>query len=214
MNTPPPRTALITGASSGIGAGLAREFSRAGWGVALVARRLEKLEVVAGEIRAAGGRASVHRGDVTDAGAIAAVIEELGRQGIVPAIVVANAGFGVFGKAQDLTLEDYQRQFDTNVYGVIRTLHETLPALQIVWSRQLGLLVAVLVLLAVRGRALLRTGHPVIQVSRGVLVISSSILFIVAVGYVPLADAVAVSFVAPLVVTILGAIVHDVAVPR
>ncbi len=124
------QTVLITGASSGIGAGLAREFSRAGWRVALVARRLEKLEVLAGEIRATGGAASVHRGDVTEEGALAAVIDELGGQGIVPAIVVANAGFGVVGKAQDITLEDYRRQFDTNVYGVIRTLHETLPALQ------------------------------------------------------------------------------------
>lgn len=124
------QTVLITGASSGIGAALAREFSRRGYGVALVARRLEKLEVLAAEIRAAGGRASVHRGDVTEEGSLTAVIQELAGQGIGPGIVVANAGFGVVGKAQNLTVEDYRRQFDTNVFGVIRTLHETLPALQ------------------------------------------------------------------------------------
>jgi short-subunit dehydrogenase len=123
-------TVLITGASSGIGAALAREFSRQGWRVALVARRLEKLEVLAGEIRAEGGHASVHRGDVTEEGSLAAVIAELARQQVVPQIVVANAGFGVVGKAQKLTVGDYQRQFDTNVFGVIRTLHETLPALK------------------------------------------------------------------------------------
>ena len=131
MNTSASQsTVLITGASSGIGAALAREFSRRGHRVALLARRLEKLEVLAAEIRAAGGHASVHRGDVTEDGSVGLVIRELAGQGIAPGIVVANAGFGVVGKAQDLTVEDYRRQFDTNVFGVIRTLRETLPALQ------------------------------------------------------------------------------------
>jgi short-subunit dehydrogenase len=125
-----PSTVLITGASSGIGAALAREFARDGWSVALVARRLEKLEVLAASIRAAGGKASVHRGDVTVDGSLAEVVQELERQGITPRIVVANAGFGVVGKAQDLAVDDYHRQFDTNVFGVVRTLHETLPALK------------------------------------------------------------------------------------
>jgi short-subunit dehydrogenase len=129
-NTATQPTVLITGASSGIGAGLAREFSRCGWSVALVARRLEKLEVLAAELRAAGGKASVHRGDVTVDGSLAEVIEDLARQGIVPAIVVANAGFGVVGSAAKLGLDDYRRQFETNVFGVLRTLHETLPALE------------------------------------------------------------------------------------
>jgi short-subunit dehydrogenase len=122
-------TVLITGASSGIGAALAREFARGGWSVALVARRLEKLEVLAAGLRAAGGKASVHRGDVTVEGSLADVVQELASQGISPRIVIANAGFGVVGKAQDLTVEDYRRQFETNVFGVLRTLHETLPAL-------------------------------------------------------------------------------------
>lgn len=128
-------TVLITGASSGIGAGLAREFARRGWRAALVARRLEKLEVLAAEIRAAGGRASVHRGDVTMEGSLAAVVAELAGQGIHPRVVVANAGFGVVGNAQRLTLDDYRRQFETNVFGVIRTLHETLPALKMTHGR-------------------------------------------------------------------------------
>ena len=123
-------TVLITGASSGIGAALAREFARRGWRVALVARRLEKLEVLAAEIRAAGGKASVHRGDVTVDGSIADVVQELAGQGVSPSIVIANAGFGVVGRAQKLSLEDYRRQFETNVFGVIRTLHETLPAMK------------------------------------------------------------------------------------
>ena len=130
MSSTSQQTVLITGASSGIGAGLAREFAHRGWCVVLVARRLEKLEVLAAEVRAGGGKASVHRGDVTVDGSLAEVIEDLAGQGITPGIVVANAGFGVVGSAADLEVGDYQRQFDTNVYGVLRTLHETLPALK------------------------------------------------------------------------------------
>jgi short-subunit dehydrogenase len=130
MNASPPATVLITGASSGIGAGLAREFARRGFQVALVARRLEQLQLLAAEIHAAGGQATVHRGDVTRDGELAAVVQELAGRGVNLAIVIANAGFGVVGPAQKLALSDYHRQFDTNVWGVIRTLHETLPALR------------------------------------------------------------------------------------
>jgi short-subunit dehydrogenase len=121
---------LITGASSGIGAALAREFARGGWHVALVARRLETLEALAAKIAASGGRASAHRGDVTVDGDIAAVISGLATSGVSPAIVIANAGFGVVGNAQKLNLDDYRRQFETNVHGVLRTLHDSLPALK------------------------------------------------------------------------------------
>jgi short-subunit dehydrogenase len=123
-------TVLITGASSGIGAGLAREFSRRGFGVALVARRVAELEALAAELRAAGGQASAHGGDVTKDGDVARVIVELAAQGIKPGIVVANAGFGVVGNALKLTLADYQRQFATNVEGVLRTFQETIDALR------------------------------------------------------------------------------------
>jgi len=126
---------LITGASSGIGAGLGREFARRGMRVALVARRTEQLEALAAELRAAGKPATAHRGDVTVDGDLARVVDELAAQGVTPAIVIANAGFGVVGNAVDLTLPDYRRQFETNVFGVLRTLHETLPALRNVCGR-------------------------------------------------------------------------------
>ena len=61
---------------------------------------------------------------------MARVVAELTAQNLVPSIVVANAGFGVVGQAQALTLADYQRQFDTNTFGVLRTFHETFDALQ------------------------------------------------------------------------------------
>ncbi|WP_282610098.1 DMT family transporter [Pelagibius sp. Alg239-R121] len=85
-------------------------------------------------------------------------------------------------------------------------LTESLHPLQIAWSRQLGLLVGVLILLAVRGLGVLSTKHPWLQIGRGALAAGSASFFIVALTYVPLADAVAVSFVAPFLVTILGAL--------
>jgi len=121
---------LITGASSGIGAGLAREFARRGFRVALLARRVEQLQALAAELRASGAQASAHRADVTVDGDVARVLAELAAQGITPNIVIANAGFGVVGKAQDLKDADYRRQFETNVFGVLRTLHESLGALR------------------------------------------------------------------------------------
>jgi len=63
-------------------------------------------------------------------GDIARVVTELGAQGIVPGIVVANAGFGVVGRAQKLTLDDYRRQLETNTFGVLRTFFETVDCLQ------------------------------------------------------------------------------------
>lgn len=81
------------------------------------------------------------------------------------------------------------------------------PPMQVVWTRQLGLLAGVLVLLALKGPAILRTGRPGMQVLRGTLAVISASAFIFALRYVPLADAVAVSFVAPFMVTILGALV-------
>jgi short-subunit dehydrogenase len=124
------QTVLITGASSGIGAALAREFGRRGFGVALVARRQDRVEALAAELRAAGSEASAHRGDVTQDGDIARVMAELAARGVVPSIVVANAGFGVVGHARQLEIADYRRQLETNLYGVLRTFHETLDALK------------------------------------------------------------------------------------
>ncbi len=77
---------------------------------------------------------------------------------------------------------------------------------QIVWTRQLGLLAAAVVLIAMKGRAILKTTHPRLQVLRGCVAAGSASLFIFGVTYIPLADAVAVSFVAPFMVTLMGAV--------
>ena len=86
-------------------------------------------------------------------------------------------------------------------------LTDTLHPVQIVWSRQLGLLIGVVILLAFRGLAILRTSRPGLQILRGGLAACSAVLFIAGVSFVPLADAVAVTFVAPFIVTVLGALI-------
>ena len=86
-------------------------------------------------------------------------------------------------------------------------LTETLHPLQIVWSRQLGLLLGVLVLLAYRGFGILRTQHLGLQIARGAMVAGSASIFIYAVSFVPLVDAIAVTFVAPFMVTLIAALV-------
>jgi short-subunit dehydrogenase len=123
------KVAFITGASSGIGAAMARDFARRGADLVLLARRWERIEALAMEIRARGRRALTVRCDVTVDGEVEKAVEEaLNEFGRID-FVVANAGFGVAGAVHKLSLEDYRRQFETNVFGVLRTVHATRDAL-------------------------------------------------------------------------------------
>ncbi|MCO6186990.1 DMT family transporter [Rhizobium sp. L1K21] len=89
------------------------------------------------------------------------------------------------------------------------------PPLQIAWTRQLALLTGVLIALSFRGPILLKTKNPGMQVARGALAVTSAVCFIFGVKYVPLADAVAVTFVAPFVVTaVSGLLLGEKVGPR
>jgi drug/metabolite transporter (DMT)-like permease len=88
-----------------------------------------------------------------------------------------------------------------------KVLTESLHPIQVAWSRQLGLSFGILILLTVKGIVILKTDHFRLQVFRGCLAAASALMFIFAISVVPIADAVAVSFVAPFFVTILGALV-------
>ena len=91
--------------------------------------------------------------------------------------------------------------------AIAKLLTDIFHPLQIVWLRMLGLFVGVCVLILIRGFKVLHTPKPKLQILRGVVAVGSATLFIIAVAYVPLADAVAVTFVAPFIVTVLGALV-------
>ncbi len=86
-------------------------------------------------------------------------------------------------------------------------LTDSLHPFQIVWTRQLGLLAVAVFLITMQGRRILKTGHPRLQLLRGFVAACSAALFIFGVSYVALADAVAISFVAPFMVTMMGALI-------
>jgi short-subunit dehydrogenase len=124
------RVVLITGASAGIGAALARVFAQQGAKVALLARRQERLETLAHEINRTGGQALAIICDVKKDADLHHAVERIHQSFGLIDIVIANAGFGVVGHFEKLQLDDFQRQFDTNVYGVLRTIYATLADLK------------------------------------------------------------------------------------
>ena len=112
------QTAIITGASGGLGGHFARLLAAEGAAVALTARRLDKVETLAGEIAGAGGRAMALKLDVADAGSIPAAFEEIETALGPVSILINNAGVGGEGQALDLTVETWDQTFDVNVRGV------------------------------------------------------------------------------------------------
>ncbi|MEP5730890.1 MAG: DMT family transporter [Sulfitobacter sp.] len=87
-----------------------------------------------------------------------------------------------------------------------KLLTEFFHPVQIVWMRQFGLLAGVVVAFAILGPSIFATRHLALQFGRGLLAVTSAVCFIFAVKFVPLADAVAISFVAPFLVTAMGAL--------
>ena len=116
---------FITGASSGIGAAVAREAARQGADVVLTARREERLRSLSAEIEAMGRHALAVRCDVTRDGDLEAAVSKARDAFGRIDHVIANAGFGVVGPFSKLGLKDYRRQFETNVFGVLRTVAAT-----------------------------------------------------------------------------------------
>jgi hypothetical protein len=116
------RVALVTGASSGIGAATARSLAAAGFEVVAAARRLERVERLAGEV---GGRAL--RLDVTDPDSVAAVADALPEL----SVLVNNAG-GALGlePVMEADEEHWREMYESNVLGVMRMTKALLPALE------------------------------------------------------------------------------------
>ncbi len=111
------KTALVTGASRGIGAATARQLARQGAAVVLMARNRERLEEVATEIRGMGAKAHVSALDLSDADGMAGHLRELPPEFAEVDILVHNAGITADNLLLRMSLEDWRRVLDTNLTG-------------------------------------------------------------------------------------------------
>ena len=119
--------ALITGCSSGIGLAAAVEFARRGCDVVATMRDLDRADALRDALAAAECAADVRVLDVADdesvATGVAAILADVG--GID--IVVSNAGVGIDGTTEELSIADFRQSFETNVLGSVRLLHAVMP---------------------------------------------------------------------------------------
>ena len=133
-------TALVTGASSGIGAATARLLARQGVRVALVARREERLREVAMEVHQAGGEALVLAADLTEEAARVAVVERVRSAWGPVDILVNNAGFGWYGYADEMPWELAESMVALNVLAVVHLSFLVLPEMK---GRRRGAIVTI-----------------------------------------------------------------------
>ena len=118
------RIAFVTGASSGLGAQFARTLARAGAGVVLASRRIEKLKELRARIEGEGGDAHVVELDVTDHDSIKAAVAHAETEMGSIDILVNNSGVSTTQRLQDVAPEDYDYVFDTNVKGAFFVAQE------------------------------------------------------------------------------------------
>lgn len=140
---------FITGASSGIGQALAAGYARAGWRLALVARRAAETSAWAEAQGLQGGRCAVYAADVAQVDSIVAAARRcLAQQGL-PDVVIANAGISVgIDSAERADLEVLRDTFATNNLGMAATFHPFIEAMR---ARRAGTLVGIASVAAIRG---------------------------------------------------------------
>lgn len=124
---PADGVAWITGASSGIGAAAALELAARGWQVAVSARRLEALEELAARGQGLPGRIVAHRGDVTDAAAMAAIVETIEHVHGPIALAFLNAGMSPPMPRGACDADAFAQAFAVNLLGVVKALEPLMP---------------------------------------------------------------------------------------
>lgn len=123
-------TAIVTGSSSGIGLETAIHLAKNGFKTYATMRNLDKAQKVLREAQRDNLPIEVIQLDVTDDVSVHNAIQEvIKKEGRID-LLVNNAGYALFGAAEDLGIDEVQKQFDTNFFGIIRTIKEVLPTMR------------------------------------------------------------------------------------
>lgn len=125
----PDGTAVVTGASSGIGAAIARELAERGYGVTLVARRAERLESLAEELRRRGVRAEALAADLADRSVRAELLGNVEGLGLEPHILVNNAGLSTLGAVARSDPEAELHMLEVNIMAVADLCSRFVPGM-------------------------------------------------------------------------------------
>jgi len=166
-----PRTALITGASAGIGASFAHVFAANGFDLVLTARRADRLESLAREIAAKyGRRVHVVAADLADPGAPAAIFDEIADAGITVDALVNNAGYGLPGSFLDCTWAQHRDFLQVMVTAVADLTRRFLPGMI---ARRYGRIINVA---SLAGLVPATAGHTLYAASKSLVVVFSQSL--------------------------------------
>ena len=144
------KVAWVTGGGSGIGEALALELADQGASVVVSGRRQDRLDDVVKTIESRGGTALALCCDVTNEDAVASTVEAIVRHFGKLDVAVANAGFSVAGRFEQVSVEEWRRQLDVNVVGAVTTARYALPELRKTRGR-LALVASVMGMVCVPG---------------------------------------------------------------
>ncbi len=132
----PPRSAIVTGAASGIGRAIAERLAHDGAAVAVFDRDGDAATAAAADIVAAGGRATGHAVDVTDRAGIETAVAEVAASTGAPTILVNNAGIDFFGPFLKIDLATWNRVLEVNLTGTFHCCQVVIPhMLEAGWGR-------------------------------------------------------------------------------
>ena len=129
MKNNPRPLALVTGASSGIGASLARELAKDGHDLILAARRLEPMQVLAAELGNVGSNCTIIAADLSKSGAAGALVRDIEAQGLVVDVLINAAGLGANGRFEESDPLRVTEMLQVNVVALTELTRMLLPAM-------------------------------------------------------------------------------------
>ena len=161
----PPRTVLVTGASAGIGKAIAEVFAAEGFDLVLTARRQDRLDALAADLRGRFGRqVTTIAADLADPAAPARIMDAIGEAGITLDALVNNAGYGVPGKFTATTWDAQRDMVQVMLMALAELTHRVLPGMI---ARRYGRIVNVA---SVAGLVPQSAGHPLYGASKALVI--------------------------------------------